>query len=111
MDVATVVPAGGLATVIVVLVGYLFKQVVADRADYRISLAAEQARTKAAEQRTTAAIRREEAAQQQVDAERHQRRDAETAAATAVAQLVAAQAIAAMYARELERLKDQHPSD
>jgi len=111
MDVATVVPAGGLASVIVFLVGYLFKQVVADRADYRVSLAAEQARTVAAEARTTAALDAADEAQARVDVEREKRRDAESAAATALAQLAAAQAVAAMYAREVERLNAQHPSD
>jgi multidrug resistance efflux pump len=84
----TLVPAGGLGGVLLVLVGYLLRQIPADRADYRASLTEEQHRTEAAEKRLTAALERIERVQALVDEERQKRRDAETIAATAQQELM-----------------------
>lgn len=109
MDTTTLVPAGGLAAVIVVLVGYLLRQLVADRRDYQEAIKTEQARTQAAEARTAAALDAADEAQARVDAEREKRRDAETAAASASSELIAQRHLLEYYAREAARMSSRPP--
>lgn len=101
---ATLVPAGGLGTIFLVLVGYLLKQIPADRAEYREDLSEERGRTVAAEARTDAALERAELAQLQVDEERRLRRDAETRAAAAESKLEVQRSLLRWYAADRERL-------
>jgi hypothetical protein len=84
-DVATLVPAGGLASAMVVLVSYMLRQYGLDRQRDARTLAAEQERTKAAEARTAEARSALKAAHEQVDLERRLRREAEAAASLAEA--------------------------
>lgn len=100
MDIATLVPAGGLASVIVLLVGYLLRQIVSDRADYREQILAEQQRTAAAEARTELERMRAAEAQADVDAERKLRRAAESEAATAVSRMSVQKQILDWYERQ-----------
>lgn len=79
----TLVPAGGLGATLLLVLGYVLKQIPADRGAYREDIAAERARTAAAEARTAEALEREAFAQLQIDEERHKRRVAESAAAAA----------------------------
>ena len=73
------------------LVGYILRKVPADRADYRTTLTDERARTAAEAARADAAEARAGRYQAEIDEEREKRRDAETAAASASAQLMALQ--------------------
>ena len=100
MDIATLVPAGGLASVIVLLVGYLLRQIVSDRADYRAQIVAEQQRTAAAEARTDAERVRAREAQIETDAERKLRRAAEAEAAVATSRLATQKQILDWYERQ-----------
>lgn len=106
MDTAlsTIVPAGGLGAILLTLVGYLLKQIPADRADYRTDLVEERERTAAAEARTKAALERADLAQAQVDEERRLRREAETAAAAAAATVHTQELTLRWYAAERARL-------
>lgn len=97
---ATLIPAGGLGTILLILVGYLLKQIPADRADYREDLAEERERTAKAEARTAAADARADAAHAQVDEERQQRRIAEAARAAAETKMATQQTMIAWYAAE-----------
>lgn len=103
-ELSTLVPAGGLGAVLIILVGYLLKQIPADRADYRKDIAEER-------KRTAEAADRAELAQLQVDEERQKRRDAESAAAAAEAKVAAQRAMLKWYAAERARLLKYHPPE
>lgn len=111
MDAATVVPAGGLVVCFATMVGYWFRQYGTDRARDQAAITREQERTSAAEARTADALAREQAAQAQVDLERKLRRDAETAAAVAEAQLSVQRSKATWYAEEVDRLRFYLPPE
>jgi uncharacterized protein YdaU (DUF1376 family) len=110
-ELTTLVPAGGLGAILLILVGYLLKQIPADRADYRRDVAAERKRTAEAESRITAANDRAEFAQLQVDEERQKRRDAEGVAAAAEARVATQHAMLEWYAAERTRLLRHHPPE
>lgn len=107
----TLVPAGGLGTILLILVGYLLRQIPADRADYRVDLANERERTATAERRTAVAIERAELAQLQVDEERRKRREAEAVAAAAETTAATQQVLLTWYAAERDRLSRYRPAD
>jgi uncharacterized protein YdaU (DUF1376 family) len=103
-ELTTLVPAGGLGTILLILVGYLLKQIPTDRANYREGLAEERQRTADAETRIAAAIERAELAQLQVDEERQKRREAEAIAATAQAKTATQDIMLKWHAVERARL-------
>lgn len=109
MDTTTLVPAGGLAVVIVTLVGYLLRQLVVDRQYSTAAISGEQARTRAAEVRTVAAERRADRFQKDLDLEREKRRDAETAAASASTELLAQRRLLEHYQHEVRRMSAYQP--
>lgn len=95
---ADIVPAAGLGSVIVVLVGYLLRAMASDKKDYADRLGSERERTVAAEtrlaeERAWAEARlaeeraRADAAEDRTDAETSRRRLAEEACAVAVAEM------------------------
>lgn len=103
-ELTTLVPAGGLGAILLVLVSYLFRQIPADRADYRKDLAEERKRTADANDRA-------ELAQLQVDEERQKRRDAEAVAAAAEARVATQRAMLKWHAAERSRLLRYHPPE
>lgn len=93
----TLVPAGGLGAVLLILVGYLLRQIPADRAEYSKAIRAERARTADANKRL-------DLAQDQIDRERQLRRAADTAAAIAESKLASQEAMLQWYATERTHL-------
>lgn len=110
VDSTTLVPAGGLALVIVTLVSYLLRQLVVDRRYTVETVAGEQARTKAAEARVKAAEARADRFQARLDVEHEKRRDAEGAAAATAAELAAVRRVLEHHQRELQRLSGRPSS-
>lgn len=102
-------PAGGVATVLAVIIGYLLNANRVDRQDYRAAVAAAEARRREevaeAERRCDAEQAAHARTQEHLDLEREARRRAEDVAARATAAMERANDEIARLRREIQRLE------
>jgi uncharacterized protein (DUF3084 family) len=105
----TLVPAAGLASAIVALVGIMLRAIIFDRREFRKQIAGEQARTAAAEERLEEERQRADAAQGRVDAELERRRAAEHELGVARAELDTARHRLSYWVEEAHRLRRHLP--
>lgn len=96
--IGELVPAASLGGIMVVLVGYLLRQMGADREDYRARITAEREAVAAAEARADTERARADKAQARIDEEITRRRKAEDQASALSGEL---RALSATFSREL----------
>lgn len=102
-------PATGMGGALVLLIGYILRQMILDRRDYREAISIEKQARKDAEARVGGERRRADALQLRIDAELEKRRTAEGTAALAVAERIQLQRLVDWYKDERRRMEQYLP--